>query len=183
MKIYTKKGDSGTTSLLGGTRVAKHHLRIEGYGTVDELNSYLGLVRDTVADHHHQTVLLEIQDRLFTLGSHLALDPDHVGKMKLPEVIEADVVYLEQEMDRMDALLPEMKNFVLPGGHVAVSHTHVARCICRRAERSVTALHEHQPQPEITLRYLNRLSDYLFVLSRMVAQQMVAEEKPWKPRQ
>jgi cob(I)alamin adenosyltransferase len=182
MKIYTKKGDSGTTALLGGTRVAKHHLRIEAYGTVDELNSYIGLVRDTVADENHASILLEIQDRLFTLGSHLALDPEHVGKMRLPEVTDDDVVFLEQEMDRMDALLPEMRNFVLPGGHVAVSHSHVARCVCRRAERCVTALHEHEPQPEIALRYLNRLSDYLFVLSRMVAQEKGAEEKPWKPR-
>ncbi len=182
MKIYTKKGDSGTTSLLGGTRVPKHHLRIEAYGTVDELNSYIGLVRDTVANATHQSVLLEVQDRLFTLGSHLALDPAHVGKMKLPEVLEEDVVFLENEMDRMEALLPEMKNFVLPGGHVAVSHTHVARCICRRAERCVTALHEQEPQPAIVVRYLNRLSDYLFVLSRMLVQELGAEEKPWKPR-
>ncbi|MFN0032740.1 MAG: cob(I)yrinic acid a,c-diamide adenosyltransferase [Flavobacteriales bacterium] len=183
MKIYTKKGDNGTTALLGGTRVPKHHMRIEAYGTVDELNSYIGLVRDSVNSEAHKSILLEIQDRLFTMGSHLALDPAHAGKMKLPEVTESDVSFLEREMDRMDALLPEMKNFVLPGGHVAVSHTHIARCICRRAERCVTALNEDARQPEVTLRYLNRLSDYLFVLSRMITLEVGAEEKPWVPRQ
>ncbi len=183
MKIYTKKGDNGTTALLGGTRVQKHHLRIESYGTVDELNSYIGLLRDSIDSELHRKMLLEVQDRLFTLGSLLALDPKHIGKMKLPEITEADVVVLEIEMDRMDALLPEMKNFVLPGGHLAVSHSHVARCICRRAERCVTALNEQEPQSAIVICYLNRLSDYLFVLSRMIALENGAIEIPWKPRQ
>lgn len=182
MKIYTGKGDQGNTGLLGGKRVPKHHLRIEAYGTVDELNSYLGLVRDTIEDKHAEMVLLEIQDRLFTLGSHLALDPDHAGKMKLPEVDQTDIDRLEKEMDRMDEILPEMKNFILPGGHVAVSHCHVARCICRRAERCVVALHEQDPQSEVILTYLNRLSDYLFVLARMVSWDKKAVEMPWKPR-
>lgn len=182
MKIYTKKGDTGNTGLLGGTRVPKHHLRIEAYGTVDELNSYLGLIRDVVENQHHQHILIGVQDRLFTLGSHLALDPSHVGKMQLPEVLEADVELLEQEMDRLDALLPEMRQFVLPGGHPTVSHTHVARCVCRRAERAVSALAEHEPTPEIALRYLNRLSDYLFVLSRALTQELKALETPWIPK-
>ncbi len=183
MKIYTKKGDDGTTVLLGGTRVPKHHARIEAYGNVDELNSYIGLLRDLLKDTGHQSILLEIQDRLFTLGSHLALDPSHVGKMKLPELTEGDVQYLENEMDRMEALLPEMKHFVLPGGDIAVSHSHIARCICRRSERSVTFLTDLEPVPKVILHYLNRLSDYLFVLSRMVAQEKNAPETPWMPRQ
>lgn len=181
MKIYTKKGDDGTTGLLGGTRVSKHNVRIEAYGNVDELNSYIGLLRDLLVTTGHVNALLEIQDRLFTMGSHLALDPDHVGKMILPEVKEEDVVKLEQQMDGMEAALPEMKNFVLPGGHTAVSHCHIARCICRRAERSVTFLSEQQPVPAILLQYLNRLSDYLFVLSRTVTMEFGAEEIPWKP--
>jgi cob(I)alamin adenosyltransferase len=182
MKIYTKKGDTGSTGLLGGTRVPKHHLRIEAYGNVDELNSYIGLVRDLVENEAHQNLLVHIQDRLFTIGSHLALDPDHVGKMQLPEVYAEDVSLLENEMDRLDALLPEMRSFVLPGGHPTISHTHVARCICRRAERAVSALAEHEPTPEIVLQYLNRLSDYLFVLARKLGQELNAPETPWKPK-
>lgn len=183
MKIYTRKGDTGTTSLLGGTRVPKHHLRIEAYGTVDELNSYLGLVRDTAAIAALDEVITGIQERLFTMGSHLALDPDHAGKMKLPELSAGDILFLEEEMDRLDAQLPEMKHFILPGGHVAASHCHVARCICRRAERCLTSLHDHEPVEPILLQYLNRLSDYLFVLSRWMAQEKGAVETPWIPRQ
>ena len=182
MKIYTKKGDQGNTGLLGGTRVPKHHLRIEAYGNVDELNSYIGLLRDLILIERHQMILLEVQDRLFTLGSLLALDPDHEGKMTLPEVIEGDVESLELEMDSLDLDLPEMKSFVLPGGHPNISHCHIARCVCRRAERAVSALHEQQPLPEIALKYLNRLSDYLFVLSRHLTQSLGAKETPWKPR-
>lgn len=183
MKIYTKKGDDGTTGLLGGTRVPKHHARIESYGNVDELNSYIGLLRDLAENDTHRRTLLEVQDRLFTMGSHLALDPQHVGKMKLPELSQADVDLLEKEMDRLEARLPEMKHFILPGGDVAVSHCHVARCICRRAERSVTLLYEINPVPEIILQYLNRLSDYLFVLARMISHEKKAVEIPWNPRQ
>lgn len=183
MKIYTRKGDTGMTSLLGGTRVAKHHLRIEAYGTVDELNSYLGLVRDSAGLPEVDDVIVGIQERLFTIGSHLALDPGHAGKMKLPSIGEEDIVFLEQQMDAMDEVLPEMKNFVLPGGHIAVSHCHVARCISRRAERCMTALNEHEPLEPILLQYLNRLSDYLFVLSRRLGQVKGAVETPWIPRQ
>lgn len=183
MKIYTRKGDDGTTGLLGGSRVPKHHARIEAYGNVDELNSYLGLLRDLMNGTIHEPVILEIQDRLFTMGSNLALDPGHVGKMKLPELSAEDIVRLEAEIDRMDTLLPEMKNFVLPGGDVVVSHCHIARCICRRSERSVTFLAEQNSVPAIILQYLNRLSDYLFVLSRMVSVEKKAVEIPWKPRE
>ncbi|MEN9346960.1 MAG: cob(I)yrinic acid a,c-diamide adenosyltransferase [Flavobacteriales bacterium] len=180
MKIYTKRGDEGTTSLLGGARVPKHHLRIEAYGTVDELNSYMGLLRDLAPDED-KVLILRIQDRLFTMGSHLALEPDHAGKMKLPSLSESDVEQLEVAMDAMDEVLPEMRNFVLPGGHPAVSHCHIARCVCRRAERLVTHLGEHEVLPPLVLAYLNRLSDYLFVLSRRWTQVFSADEKPWIP--
>jgi cob(I)alamin adenosyltransferase len=185
MKIYTKKGDTGTTQLIGGTRVPKHHVRIEAYGTVDELNSFIGLLRDQEMDSQHKKNLIEIQDRLFTIGSSMATDPDKsISKFreKIPVLGEEDVLFLENEMDRMDALLPEMKSFVLPGGHIAVSTCHAARCICRRAERLVTHLSETDTVNPLIVQYLNRLSDYLFVLSRMLAKELNAPETPWKPR-
>ncbi|MES2587735.1 MAG: cob(I)yrinic acid a,c-diamide adenosyltransferase [Bacteroidota bacterium] len=181
MKIYTKKGDSGTTQLIGGTRVPKHSLRIESYGTIDELNSYIGLIRDQEIDESYKTQLIEIQDRLFTIGSSLASDPNK-SSMKLPEIGEVDVDFLEQNMDQMDELLPEMKSFVLPGGHTTVSFCHLARCVCRRAERMVTHLKENEEVDTLVLKYLNRLSDYLFVLSRKLTQDLHAIEQPWKPR-
>jgi cob(I)alamin adenosyltransferase len=183
MKIYTRKGDDGTTGLLGGVRVAKHHARIEAYGNVDELNSYLGLLRDLLPGSPHSDLLLAIQDRLFTIGSHLALDPSHAGKMQLPQLNSADVEALEKAMDAMDEKLPPMKNFVLPGGHPTVSHVHIARCICRRAERSIVFLNEQSALEPLILEYMNRLSDYLFTLSRMVSAENNALETPWIPRQ
>jgi cob(I)alamin adenosyltransferase len=183
MKIYTRKGDDGTTGLLGGVRVSKHHARIEAYGNIDELNSYLGLVRDLLNGSKHAELIIAIQDRLFTIGSHLAVDPEHSGKMKLPELTQTDVTALEEAMDEMDELLPPMKNFVLPGGHLTVSHLHIARCICRRAERSIVFLHEQSPVEIRIMEYVNRLSDYLFTLSRMVALETGAPETPWIPRQ
>jgi cob(I)alamin adenosyltransferase len=180
-RVYTKTGDKGETSLLGGTRLPKHHIRIEAYGTVDELNSYIGLVRDQAIDSHSKAVLIEIQDRLFTLGSLLAADPKK-NKMKLPEVKEEDVTYLEKEIDQMDEVLPEMKSFVLPGGNTTVSFCHIARCVCRRAERSTLRLSENEEVDPVIVKYLNRLSDYLFVLSRKLAMDSNAEEIPWKPR-
>lgn len=181
MKIYTKKGDEGTTSLIGGTRVPKHALRIESYGTIDELNSYIGLIRDQVIDAKYQAQLIEIQDRLFTIGSSLAADPEK-SNMKLPDLLASDVAYLEDCMDEMDSQLPEMRFFVLPGGHTTVSYCHLARCVCRRAERITTHLHEHEFVAPIVMQYLNRLSDYLFVLGRKLTQDLGAEEQPWRPR-
>lgn len=180
-RVYTKTGDKGETSLIGGTRLPKQHIRIEAYGTVDELNSFIGVVRDQGIDEHSKTVLIEIQDRLFTLGSLLAADPEK-NKMKLPEIIEGDILFLEKEIDKMDEVLPEMKHFVLPGGHQAVSFCHVARCVCRRAERATLKLAENEKVEEIVYKYLNRLSDYLFVLSRKLAHDLKVEETPWKPR-
>ncbi|TNF46493.1 MAG: cob(I)yrinic acid a,c-diamide adenosyltransferase [Bacteroidetes bacterium] len=181
MKVYTKKGDKGTTGLIGGTRVLKSSLRIESYGTIDELNSYIGLIRDQEIDQRYKDQLKEIQDRLFTIGSSLASDPEK-SNMKIPDLLESDITVLESWMDEMDKELPEMKFFVLPGGHSTVSFCHVARCVCRRAERICVDLDQHEFVAELILKYLNRLSDYLFVLSRKLTQDLNAEEIPWKPR-
>ena len=181
MKIYTRTGDAGETSLLGGKRVSKANLRIEAYGTLDELNCYVGLVRDQAVNEQHRPLLKEIQDRLFTIGSALAADPDK-PKLKIPDLHEADITALEDAMDQMDEALPELRHFVLPGGHQAVSFCHLARTVCRRAERHVIRLNEVEDTPEISLRYINRLSDYFFVLSRFMAQALEAEEVKWEPR-
>ena len=180
-KIYTKTGDKGLTGLIGGTRIPKFDIRIEAYGTVDELNSYIGLVRDQAIDENSRTILIEIQDRLFTIGSLLAADPKK-NKMLLPQISESDIELLEKQIDAMNEHLPEMKSFVLPGGHTTVSFCHIARCVCRRAERCVLRLNEEQPINELIYKYLNRLSDFLFVLSRKLVLDNNAEETPWKPR-
>ena len=182
LKIYTRTGDKGTTSLIGGTKVLKSDLRIEAYGTVDELNSYVGLCRDLITDDVSKKTLREIQDRLFTIGSSLACDPEKEPKMKIPDLKEDDIVFLEKEIDRMNEVLPEMKNFILPGGHPTVSHLHIARCVCRRAERCCVRLQENDEAAFLIIKYLNRLSDHLFVLARYVSQLLGAEEIPWKPR-
>ena len=181
MKIYTKTGDKGETSLIGGTRVKKHHVRIESYGTVDELNSYIGLVRDQEVNASRKDLLKEIQDRLFTIGSSLASDPEK-SKMKIPDLHAEDITLLEKEMDKMNETLPELRVFILPGGHQSVSFCHLARVVCRRAERLVIALQEESFVADLVVQYLNRLSDYLFVLSRMMAHELNAEEVKWKPR-
>ena len=161
----------------------KSHLRIEAYGTVDELNSYIGLCRDLLQDEASRVTLQEIQDRLFTIGSSLACDPVKEPKMKLPDLQEADILLLEKEIDRMNEVIPEMKNFVLPGGHITVSHLHIARCVCRRAERCCVRLESEKEEIEsVIIKYLNRLSDYLFVLARYTGHQLGAEEIPWKAR-
>lgn len=182
-RIYTKTGDKGMTSLIGGTKVPKAHLRIEAYGTIDELNSYIGLCRDSIAHESSRDALREIQDRLFTIGSHLATDPGKKTRMAIPDFHETDLSFLEKEIDGMDDRLPDMKSFILPGGHTAVSHIHIARCICRRAERCCVRLQEEGEQVEaIILQYINRLSDYLFILARFIGQEVNAAEIPWKPR-
>jgi cob(I)alamin adenosyltransferase len=180
-KIYTKTGDKGETSLIGGVRVPKFHLRIESYGTIDELNSHLGMVRDMIGDHHAREVIYEIQDRLFTIGSVLASDPEK-SKMKVPDLHLNDVTLLETEMDKMEEKLPELKHFILPGGHPSVSVCHIARCVCRRAERLVVHLQTESEVPEIISMYLNRLSDYLFMLARWIAKEVKIEETQWRPR-
>jgi cob(I)alamin adenosyltransferase len=181
MKIYTKTGDKGFTSLIGGTRVPKSSLRIECYGTVDELNSHIGLVRDQDVNASRRPLLKEIQDRLFTIGSALAADPEK-SKMKLPDLLATDVTLLEDEMDRLNLDLPELRAFILPGGHSAVSQTHVARCVCRRAERLAIHLGEESFVADLVVVYLNRLSDFLFVLSRAMAHELGVEEVTWQAR-
>ena len=211
-RIYTKTGDKGTTSLIGGTKVPKSHLRIETYGTVDELNSFVGLLGDQLALPQNpaaknpatenpaaenpaaekspvpdwsptRTFLREIQDRLFTVGSSLACDPEKEPKLRIPDLKEEDLTALEKSIDEMDSVLPPMKSFVLPGGHVTVSTTHIVRCICRRAERSCVRMQEEGLFVDpLVIRYLNRLSDYFFELSRYIAHQLRVEEIPWRPR-
>ena len=187
MKIYTKTGDAGTTALFGGTRVPKHHLRIESYGTVDELNSYIGLIKDQEIDKKTKDSLFKIQNELFTLGAMLATPPEKEtlknGKERLNilKVTNNSVDYLENEIDSMEKELPQMTHFILPGGHQTVSFCHIARCVCRRAERLSTALNEQEPINNEILTYLNRLSDYLFVLARKLTKDLKAEEIKWIP--
>lgn len=181
MKIYTKTGDKGETSLIGGTRVPKFHLRIECYGTVDELNSYIGLIQCQDIAAHEQQLLKEIQDRLFTIGSSLAADPER-SKMKIPDLRPADILLLEKEMDAMNEVLPELRHFILPGGNTVVSYCHIARCICRRAERLAVHLATESFVDENITIYLNRLSDYLFVLARKMSFDCRAPENIWLPR-
>lgn len=182
-KIYTKTGDKGKTSLIGGTKVPKSHLRIESYGTIDELNSYTGLLNDYIKDEHINLLLKEIQDRLFTIGSSLACDPDKKPLMKIPDLKEEDVLLLEKEMDKMNESLSAMKSFILPGGHVSVSTAHITRCVCRRAERICVNMQENSLFVDaLVIKYLNRLSDYLFVLARYIAHQLNVSEVAWKPR-
>lgn len=181
MKIYTKTGDKGLTSLIGGTRVAKHHIRIESYGTVDELNSHIGLIACQKIDQRHKVILKEIQDRLFTIGSSLAADPER-SKMKIPDLLDEDITLLETEIDQMNEVLPELRHFILPGGNTLVSYCHLARCVCRRAERLTVALAETSFVDTKVTVYLNRLSDYLFVLGRKLGSDTNAEENIWVPR-
>jgi cob(I)alamin adenosyltransferase len=181
MKIYTKTGDKGYTSLIGGTRVPKHHLRIESYGTVDELNSYIGLIRDQDIAAHDKQILKEIQDRLFTIGSSLASDPER-SKMVIPDLHDADIELLEKEMDMMNEKLPELRHFILPGGNNSISFCHIARCVCRRAERlSVHLAEESSVDVKVNI-YLNRLSDYLFTLARKIGFEHNVPENQWIPR-
>ena len=188
MKVYTKTGDTGTTALFGGTRVPKHHIRIESYGTVDELNSHIGLIRDQEINVLYKNVLIEIQDRLFTVGAILATPPEKEvlknGQKRLQNlgILETDIEFLENEIDSMEDSLPQMTHFVLPGGHTTVSYCHIARCVCRRAERLAVHLNDIEPTDELVIKYLNRLSDYLFVLARKLSFDLKADEVQWIPR-
>ena len=188
MKIYTKTGDKGKTSLFGGTRVPKHHLRIDAYGTIDELNSHIGLLRDQKIDNNTSAALLKIQNELFTIGSMLATPPEKEklksGKDRLAifKISVDEILFLEKEIDAIQKLLPEMTNFILPGGHQTVSFCHIARCVCRRAERLTVQLHQEEPVDENVLVYLNRLSDYLFVLARKLSIDNQAKEIAWIPK-
>ncbi|SMP32865.1 cob(I)alamin adenosyltransferase [Algoriphagus winogradskyi] len=181
MKIYTKTGDEGQTSLLGGTRVPKFDVRIDAYGTVDELNSYIGMLGDQEVNWMRAEILKEIQDRLFTIGADLATDPAKQN-VKKPDLLKSDIEMLEKQIDEMEKALPPLTSFILPGGHTSVSFGHLARTVCRRTERIVTELAAMEPVSELIIQYLNRLSDYLFVLCRKMAQELNVNEVIWNPR-
>ncbi|WP_124980879.1 cob(I)yrinic acid a,c-diamide adenosyltransferase [Nonlabens xiamenensis] len=187
MKIYTKTGDQGTTALFGGTRVPKHNLRIDSYGTVDELNSWMGLIRDQPVSEQAKKNIIQIQQHLFTIGAILATPPEKAllkngeERLNISKISDDDILMLEREMDEMDRELPPMTHFILPGGHTSVSYCHITRTVCRRAERLASELHEHAPIDPQVLKYLNRLSDYLFVLARKLSKDLQAEEIKWIP--
>ena len=188
MKIYTKTGDTGSTALYGGTRVPKYNIRIEAYGTADELNSHIGLLKDQKIDSRTAETLVKIQNEIFTIGAMLATPPDKEklksgkDRLNIYRINKKDILFLEKEIDFMDQSLPQMTNFILPGGHQTVSFCHIARCICRRAERLAVHLNENEPVDELILIYLNRLSDYLFVLARKLTVDNQATEIPWIPK-
>lgn len=180
-KIYTKGGDKGQTSLVGGSRISKDHDKIEAYGTVDELNAWIGVLADAPENQEKREILKEIQDRLFTIGAELASEPEQ-NRKKLPELFEEDIELLEKQIDLYTESIPPLRAFVLPGGHTLVSFAHVARTVCRRAERQAIRLSNIEPVNPMIIKYLNRLSDYLFVLSRKITQELNAPEVTWKPR-
>lgn len=182
LRVYTKTGDKGTTALIGGTRVGKDDLRIEAYGDVDELNSFLGLLADSIQDEELRPWLLKIQLELFDAGSALATDPHKEQRMKLPEFTEDKITDLEQKIDKMEEQTPKIRHFILPGGHPAASMAHVCRSVCRRAERSCIRLQNNgEPTPELVIKYLNRLSDFFFVLSRLIVHRNGGQEVEWRP--
>ncbi|TAF66682.1 MAG: cob(I)yrinic acid a,c-diamide adenosyltransferase [Cytophagales bacterium] len=178
MKIYTKTGDEGTTSLIGGTRVSKAHIRIQAYGTIDELNAYIGLLADLPENQNRITTLKKIQDRLFTIGSQLANESEN-NTFKLPELYPEDITTIETLIDQITEKVPPLRSFVLQGGHQTISFCHITRTVCRRAERHVIELTEHEKISENILPYLNRLSDYLFVLARLLHHELQIPETPW----
>ncbi len=182
MKIYTKSGDEGETSLFGGQRVKKHHMSIQSYGTIDELNSWCGLVKDHLSNSKQIEQLQSIQDNLFVIGSHLASQGDEKLISKLPSINIKAINFLENSIDEMEKELPPMKNFILPGGHFVSSYCHLSRCVCRRAERLIIELNETVKVNKIIIKYLNRLSDYFFVLSRYILLQNGKKEQPWIPK-
>ncbi len=180
-RIYTKTGDTGETGLFGGNRVLKSHARVDAYGTVDELNAFIGLLHDSLDNEPVRELLRQIQHRLFSIGATLATDPASEYAMP-PDIREDDIQLLEREMDAMDEHLPELKNFILPGGFPTVSLCHVCRTVCRRAERIVVALNEHDTVEPAVLQYLNRLSDYFFILARYLGHLAGAGEIIWTAR-
>jgi cob(I)alamin adenosyltransferase len=181
IKIYTKAGDAGKTSLIGGKKVPKYHIRIEAYGTTDELNSHIGLIRDNIKDKHYRDILLEIQHRLLDAGSLLACE-NKAALKKLPQIKDPDIQLLEKEIDIMNSDLPELDSFIIPGGNTVASYCHIARCVCRRTERIISFISEHYPVDELILTYFNRLSDYLFVLARKTVLDNGGKEIPRKAR-
>ena len=180
MKIYTKTGDSGTTSLFGGKRISKDDLRIESYGTIDELNSFIGLLNTSFSDGDQNTVLYDIQNRLFDIGSSLACDPEK--PLMTPDIRDEDIAALEYAMDKMDDQLQPLRNFILPGGSSSVAYAHVCRTVCRRAERRLVSLSQDSAVDSKIIIYINRLSDYFFILGRYIAHYENIKEVIWKGR-
>lgn len=178
-KIYTRKGDKGTTALIGGQLVSKTSLRVESYGLVDELNSFTGYLYDQIDDADIKAFLHEVLNKLFLVESHLAVSPEAAEKKIFPDILPSDTLAIENEIDRMNENLPELQHFILPAGHRLVSLTHVCRTVCRRAERNILRLHESEPVNSEILKYINRLSDYYFVLARALAKINAVEDKPW----
>ncbi len=181
MKIYTKTGDAGKTSLVGGKRISKSDPRIEAYGTVDELIAFCGLLRDSYENKYYQDLVIQIQDRLMVIATTLASD-DAANKSELPQVYEKDIIFLEKEIDKMEKHLSPLRSFILPGGHITVSYCHIARTISRRAERKTIILSENAGVDSLVIKYLNRLSDFFFVLSRLISKDLGVKEIPWKPK-
>lgn len=181
MKIYTRTGDDGTTGLVGGTRVKKYDIRLEAYGTIDELNSYIGLIRSLQSNPSADRILEKIQHKLFIIGANLATEETMDSVKKQFPCNPPDIALLEQAMDEMTAKLPELRNFILPGGTQATAVCHVARTVCRRAERRIVELAEKSEVDPNLIRFVNRLSDYLFVLSRMISKDQEAPEILWNP--
>lgn len=179
MKIYTKTGDKGQTSLIGGTKVSKGHLKIESYGTVDELNSFIGVIRDSFTDTDTNILLERTQNNLFNIGAQLATVAGTTNSY-VPKVTEEEIESLEKAIDKMDESLKPLRNFILPGGHIANSYAHVARCVCRRAERCLVRLMEEEEVDPLIIKYMNRLSDYLFALARFISHQNGSREVEWK---
>lgn len=179
MKIYTKTGDKGTTALYGGKRVSKANLRIDAYGTVDELNAHIGMLSDLSEINEDKEFLFNIQNKLFTLGSNLASNPEKEKPKSVPDILEQDVLDLEKEIDVINEIIEPLMFFILPGGHTSISHSHIARCVCRRAERICVALQQIEPVDDLIVKYLNRLSDYLFTYSRKLAKFLKVEELKW----
>ena len=182
MKIYTKSGDKGETSLLGGDRVKKYDLRIAAYGTADELNSWIGLIKDQEIAAADVKFLVEIQNKIFTIGSHLSALGTKKVNITIPEIKELDVIAIESKIDELEENLPPMKNFILPGGHTTVSFCHLARTVCRRCERLIVELSDNESVNPVIVQYFNRLSDFLFVLSRKLALDLGAVEIPWNSK-
>ncbi len=181
MKIYTKTGDTGLTSLVGGARVSKSHAQLQACGSVDELNSWIGLLAEYTIISKHQPTLRIIQNMLFTIGANVMKEyGKHIEKV--PILLESDIELLENEIDSMDVLLEPMRTFILPGGHKEVAFAHIARTVCRRAERDLVILSENGFEIPLVIKYMNRLSDYLFVLCRILAKNLQIEEIPWYPR-
>ncbi len=181
MKIYTKKGDDGSTRLLSGVKVQKNNIRLEAYGTIDELNAFIGNLYDQKINQENKNTLFIIQNQLFNIGSNIACDDKEIEK-NLPKITENNILDIEKEIDRLDFFLPKLNSFILPSGNKICSKCHIARTVCRRAERTLINLNQVEKVNSLFIKYLNRLSDYLFVLSRFILYENGDKEKQWQKK-